>query len=228
VKDLQHVQYDLSVEPSDTVLHLKKTLEQEHNFQASWQKLIFLGKNLSDETTVAENKISEGNFLVLMVKKPKSAPTTSESCSSSSTSDNESIVSSGDEAADSQDSSFGLDLLELLRHMPRMNQIRQIFQQNPHLLGPLLSQIANNQPDILQFINQHQPELMSILTEGPSNFTTTQEDREAIDRLESLGFERSVVIEAYFACAKDENMAANFLLDPVTDQSTEDEGQGDL
>jgi uncharacterized UBP type Zn finger protein len=41
----------------------------------------------------------------------------------------------------------------------------------------------------------------------------SEEDEAAIERLQRLGFGRREAAEAYVACGKDENAAANFLFD---------------
>ena len=45
----------------------------------------------------------------------------------------------------------------------------------------------------------------------------SSQEKEAIDRLVDLGFARQRAIEAFFACDKDESLAANYLFDNPQD-----------
>ncbi|KAI5101099.1 hypothetical protein C0J45_8302, partial [Silurus meridionalis] len=122
--------------------------------------------------------------------------------------------------------------LEFLRNQPQFHQMRQIIQQNPALLPALLQQLGRDNPQLLQQITQHQERFVHMLNEPmegeaeaaeaqgapQTNYIqVTQQEKEAIDRLKALGFPEGLVIQAYFACEKNENLAANFLLQQTFD-----------
>uniref|UniRef100_A0A8B9M9J3 UV excision repair protein RAD23 n=1 Tax=Accipiter nisus TaxID=211598 RepID=A0A8B9M9J3_9AVES len=142
-------------------------------------------------------------------------------------------------------SSLGGHPLEFLRHQPQFQQMRQIIQQNPSLLPALLQQIGRENPQLLQQISQHQEHFIHMLNEpvlesrqglsssddgtstgglaeaanGRMNYIhVTPQEKEAIERLKALGFPEGLVIQAYFACEKNENLAANFLLQQNFDE----------
>ncbi|XDV22972.1 hypothetical protein PO909_027711 [Leuciscus waleckii] len=120
--------------------------------------------------------------------------------------------------------------LEFLRNQPQFQQMRQIIQQNPTLLPALLQQLGRDNPQLLQQITQHQERFVQMLNEPHAveagatgaaeapiepqrNYIqVTPQEKEAIERLKALGFPEGLVIQAYFACEKNENLAANFLL----------------
>ncbi|XP_043916981.1 UV excision repair protein RAD23 homolog B isoform X2 [Protopterus annectens] len=121
----------------------------------------------------------------------------------------------------------GGNQLEFLRNQPQFQQMRQIIQQNPSLLPALLQQIGRENPQLLQQISQHQEQFIQMLNEPlvqesgnraeaggrhMNYIQVTPQEKEAIERLKALGFPEALVIQAYFACDKNENLAANFLL----------------
>lgn len=116
--------------------------------------------------------------------------------------------------------------LAFLLTNPNFANIRQVVQQNPELLPALLQQLGRTNPDLIQLINENRQDFYVVLNTpvggeahdggggGPAagQIQVTREENEAIERLCAMGFEKSLVIQAYFACDKNENMAANYLL----------------
>lgn len=140
-------------------------------------------------------------------------------------------------ASDTPPVAEGENPLEFLRTQPQFHNMRQVIQQNPSLLSAVLQQLGRENPPLLQQISQHQERFIQMLNEpegpevggelgaageegAPVNYIqVTPQEKEAIERLKAMGFPEALVIQAYFACEKNENLAANFLLN----QGFEDE-----
>jgi len=123
----------------------------------------------------------------------------------------------------------GLGNLDFLRNNPQFQQLRQVVQQNPGMLEPILQQVGAGNPQLAALIGQNPDQFLQLLSEDGDNdaplppgaqaISVTEEEREAIERLCRLGFPRDQAIQAYFACDKNEELAANFLFE----QPEEDE-----
>ncbi|KAH8910103.1 UV excision repair protein Rad23 [Coniochaeta sp. PMI_546] len=125
----------------------------------------------------------------------------------------------------------GLGNLDFLRQNPQFQQLRQVVQQQPQMLEPILQQLGAGNPQLAQLIAQNQDQFLQLLGEpggdedaalppGAHAIAVTEEERDAIERLCRLGFDFQQATQAYFACDKNEELAANFLFD----QPDDDEG----
>ncbi|KAI2615473.1 UV excision repair protein Rad23 [Hypoxylon sp. NC1633] len=117
--------------------------------------------------------------------------------------------------------------LDWLRNNAQFQQLRQVVQQQPQMLEPILQQLGAGNPQLAQLISQNPEQFLNLLGEagdddaplppGAQTIAVTEEERDAIERLCRLGFDRDAAIQAYFACDKNEELAANFLFDQPED-----------
>ncbi|KAK4204372.1 XPC-binding domain-containing protein [Triangularia verruculosa] len=123
--------------------------------------------------------------------------------------------------------------LSWLRQNAQFQQLRQVVQQQPGMLEQILQQLSAGNPQLAQTIAQNPEQFLQLLSEsgdddaplppGAHQISVTEEERDAIERLARLGFSQDQAIQAYFACDKNEELAANFLFDQPDD---DDEDMG--
>ena len=83
--------------------------------------------------------------------------------------------------------------LEFLRNNPQFQQLRQVVQQQPHMLEPILQQVGAGNPQLAQLIGQNPDQFLQLLSEdvdddaplppGAQAISVTEEEREAIERV---------------------------------------------
>jgi UV excision repair protein RAD23 len=117
--------------------------------------------------------------------------------------------------------------LEFLRNSQQFQALRTMVQANPQILQPMLQELGKQNPNLMELIQDHQADFLRLINEpggeenlegqlgalAPQTITITPEENEAIQRLEDMGFDRDLVLEVFFACNKNEDLAANYLLD---------------
>uniref|UniRef100_A0A2M4CK31 Putative stephensi ubiquitin n=1 Tax=Anopheles darlingi TaxID=43151 RepID=A0A2M4CK31_ANODA len=71
IKILKGEEYIVEITPDSTILQIKEEIEKKSTIPVEYQKLLLIGKALSDEKTVASyGNITDGTKLTLVVKKP--------------------------------------------------------------------------------------------------------------------------------------------------------------
>ncbi|KAJ1833812.1 UV excision repair protein rad23 [Coemansia sp. RSA 2703] len=135
-----------------------------------------------------------------------------------------------------------MQMLAALRATPQFRQLQQLLREDPRMLTQVMMELAQQQPQLMEVISRNNEEFMMMLLEGFSEeqmtrilhqaevqglgdedeesegqIRVTEDEMKAIERLMALGFPRSVVIQAYFACDKNEELAANHLFEHGSD-----------
>ncbi|CAL0332122.1 unnamed protein product [Lupinus luteus] len=127
----------------------------------------------------------------------------------------------------------GIGSLDFLRNNPQFQALRSMVQSNPQILQPVLQELGKQNPSLLRLIQEHHAEFLQLINEPaegsegdifdqpeqdmPHAINVTPAEQEAIARLEAMGFDRDSVIEAFLACDRDEQLAANYLLENAGD-----------
>ncbi|XP_022715399.1 ubiquitin receptor RAD23b-like isoform X2 [Durio zibethinus] len=127
----------------------------------------------------------------------------------------------------------GLGSLDFLRNNPQFQALRSMVQSNPQILQPMLQELGKQNPQLLRLIQEHHAEFLQLINEPidgsegdifdqaeqdmPHAVNVTPAEQEAIERLEAMGFDRALVIEAFLACDRNEELAANYLLENAGD-----------
>nr|BAC76391.1 RAD23-like protein [Arabidopsis thaliana] len=128
-----------------------------------------------------------------------------------------------------------LGTLEFLRGNDQFQQLRSMVNSNPQILQPMLQELGKQNPQLLRLIQENQAEFLQLLNEPyegsdgdvdifdqpdqemPHSVNVTPEEQESIERLEAMGFDRAIVIEAFLSCDRNEELAANYLLEHSAD-----------
>lgn len=127
----------------------------------------------------------------------------------------------------------GLGPLDFLRNSQQFQALRSMVQSNPQILQPMLQELGKQNPQLLRLIQEHQAEFLQLINEPvdgsegdifdqpeqemPHAINVTPAEQEAIERLEAMGFDRALVIEAFLACDRNEELAVNYLLENAGD-----------
>ena len=131
--------------------------------------------------------------------------------------------------------------------------IKCLCMNNPEKLPSILTNLKEHSPQLFELIKQHEEDFKNLLVsplseEDIRNFQSiqqelrrppgetirlTKEESDAVKRLQELGFSQADAVQAYFACDKNEEMAANFLFEQKmrddeegNNQNQNNQGQG--
>jgi len=115
---------------------------------------------------------------------------------------------------------------------PQLAAMAQMLQQNPEMVNEMLPELEARDPALAAAVRENPQALIQMLQqvgsgampgmggggmpgggEGGGVVRLTEEENAAVERLAALGFDKNMCAQAYLACDKNEELAANFLFD---------------
>ncbi|EYU21790.1 hypothetical protein MIMGU_mgv1a026286mg [Erythranthe guttata] len=162
------------------------------------QLLIHDGKVLKDESNLAENKVSEDGFLVVMLKPSEPSDSYAQAATNLTGGSNneqtiQQLIDMGGGSWDNETVTSALPAA--------YNNAERAVDYSYSLL----------------FVGRDIFDEGDSDEEMPHAVSVTPEEEASIERMEAIGFERALVIEAFLACDCNEELAVNYLLENAAD-----------
>jgi hypothetical protein len=242
-KTLKQEIYNLDVDIMITIANLKQQLNQ-FGLQTECIKLIFKGKILEDANTLETYKYNpeSKDFIVIMTQKIQPLNQSSNQSSNDQPSnDQPSNQSSTDQQSNNQQSNQSSnqssnnenddDYEDMDENPHGIENIAHLLQQHPEILlslmaqYPQMSQMLNQYPNEIQELISNPEFMQSVVSMGNQGvfnnnqnilqINITEEERNDINELMTLGFTENEVIQVYFACNKNKEQTASMLFEDI-------------
>lgn len=243
IKTVQHEEHPLELANDATVEQLMNEVCKWKSVDVSWIKLIFTGKIIPPEDNtrpLTDFGITDGQFVVALIKEPKKSVPTPEPVSDPTTSDDTEEADTEEDTHVSGSIKFDTLVREMVLIMAsRPEMYREIVTATPYHQSltaedPAAQQLIisdefrNQVPDLVnrmlgsdEIPPDAPPSLVSAAAPignqaGPRhlNLGLTQEDNDAIREISLICNVNSIeVVQYYMACEKDKDRVIGMLMD---------------
>lgn len=198
-RTLDNNKFNLVVNQDVRVMDIKQQIFEKFVYPVKNLKLIHVGKILIDDKFITDYNISDNNTIIVMITNngvKRKYDSLEQASPVLQTTDNVEQVEQNDLSNNQNTQNNGsVNLNQLL--------LNNIVQSMTNYTNSSLTHNTNTSNSING----------SIGNSANNNLHISDEERESIDRLVNLGFSFEIAAQAYFACDKNEDLAANFLFD---------------